>query len=146
MKKNVYVIWVETRLGHIDDDEEDMETEVELYEIVDCLETAKKEILRLNTNNLDHWNVEFWYSEEPLIKDISEVGKEIYLTTPENYDYIMTLIDNNKKLGKEIERLNNILDTLMQDMALLNTTGVKEIKPKYVFDRIVMLRERVDKE
>ena len=48
-------------------------------------------------------------------------------------------------LYKEIERLNNILDTLMQDMALLNATGNKEIKPKYLFDRIVMLRG-VDKE
>ena len=114
MKENVYVIWVETRLGHIDDNEEDMETEVELYEIVDCLETAKKEVLRLNQNNLDHWNVEFWYSEEPLIKDTSEVNKEIYLTTPENYDYIMTLIENNKKLGKEIERLNNNWNELEQ--------------------------------
>ena len=115
MKKNVYVIWVETRLGYIDDDEEDMETEVELYEIVDCLETAQKEISRLNKNNLDHWNVEFWYSEEPLIKDTSEIGKEIYLTTPENYDYIMTLIENNKKLGKEIERLNNIIIKLRDE-------------------------------
>lgn len=46
---------------------------------------------------------------------------------------------------KEIERLNNILDTLMQDMALLNATSKKEIKPKYVFDRIATLRG-VDKE
>ena len=54
MKKNVYVIWVESRLGHIDDDEEDMETEVQLYEIVDNLEKAQDEVLRLNKNNLDH--------------------------------------------------------------------------------------------
>jgi len=47
----------------------------------------------------------------------------------------------SKEYEEEIERLNNILDTLMQDMALLNATGKKEIKPKYVFDRIVMLRE-----
>lgn len=46
---------------------------------------------------------------------------------------------------REIEKLNNILDTLMQDMALLDATGIKEIKPKYVFDRIAMLREGVDK-
>lgn len=46
---------------------------------------------------------------------------------------------------KEIERLNNILDTLMQDMALLNATSKKKIKPKYVFDRIATLRG-VDKE
>lgn len=44
------------------------------------------------------------------------------------------------EMEKEIERLNNILDTLMQDMALLNATSKKEIKPKYVFDRIVTLR------
>ena len=43
-------------------------------------------------------------------------------------------------LEQEIERLNNILDTLMQDMALLNATGIKEVKVKQVFDRIVMLR------
>lgn len=56
------------------------------------------------------------------------------------------ILSHMKTQDKEIERLNNILDTLMQDMALLNATGVKEIKPKYVFDRIVMLREGVDKE
>ena len=49
------------------------------------------------------------------------------------------------EMEKEIERLNNILDTLMQDMALLNATSKKEIKPKYVFDRIATLRG-VDKE
>ena len=114
MKKNVYVIWVESRLGHIDDDEEDMETEVQLYEIVDNLEKAQDEVLRLNKNNLDHWNIEFWYSEEPLISDTSRVSKEIYLTTPENYDYIMTLIDNNKKLGKEVERLNKLVHSLRE--------------------------------
>lgn len=50
-----------------------------------------------------------------------------------------------QKKDNEIERLNNILDTLMQDMALLNATSKKEIKPKYVFDRIATLRG-VDKE
>lgn len=52
----------------------------------------------------------------------------------------MRLNEENQNLKKEIERLNNILDTLMQDMALLNATGKKEIKPKYVFDRIATLR------
>ena len=55
------------------------------------------------------------------------------------------LAKENLELRKEIERLNNILDTLEQDMALLNATGIKEIKPKYVFDRISTLRG-VDKE
>lgn len=50
-----------------------------------------------------------------------------------------------ERLNKQVNKLNNILDTLMQDMALLNATGKKEIKPKYVFDRIAILRG-VDKE
>lgn len=50
-----------------------------------------------------------------------------------------------KDYEKEIERLNNILDTLMQDMVLVDATSKKELKPKHVFDRIAMLRG-VDKE
>lgn len=63
-------------------------------------------------------------------------------------EYIMLQNASDKveeEKDREIERLNNILDTLMQDMALLNATSKKEIKPKYVFDRIATLRG-VDKE
>lgn len=63
-------------------------------------------------------------------------------------EYVMLQNASDKveeEKDKEIERLNNILDTLMQDMALLNATSKKEIKPKYVFDRIATLRG-VDKE
>ena len=55
-------------------------------------------------------------------------------------DSVHDLYDENVEKDKEIERLNKILDTLMQDMAILNGCGKREIKPKYIFDRIVMLR------
>lgn len=60
-------------------------------------------------------------------------------------EYSNELEDRIDKAIEYIEKLNNILDTLMQDMALLNATGIEEIKTKQVFDRIVMLRG-VDKE
>ena len=65
----------------------------------------------------------------------------------EEYELLNDFLEKrNEELNKEIERLNNILDTLMQDMVSLNATGIKkEIKPKYVYDRIAMLRG-VDKE
>ena len=68
--------------------------------------------------------------------------QEIIDRAEDEYD---RLKDRVHEQYDEIERLNNILDTLMQDMALLNATSKKEIKPKYVFDRIATLRG-VDKE
>ena len=69
--------------------------------------------------------------------------KEVIAKADAEYDMLK---DKAHEQYDEIQRLNSILDTLEQDMALLNATGIKEIKPKYVFDRIVMLREGVDKE
>ena len=69
--------------------------------------------------------------------------KEVIARADAEYDMLK---DKVHEQYDEIQRLNSILDTLEQDMALLNATGTKEIKPKYVFDRIVMLREGVDKE
>ena len=65
-------------------------------------------------------------------KDKIEVNMNVY--------DIPILVEALEEANKEIERLNNILDTLMQDMALADAIGNKELKPKYVFDRIVVLR------
>lgn len=75
-------------------------------------------------------------------KDLDDL---LQITIKKDGEYQRQLIECIELKNKEIERLNNILDTLMQDMALLNATGKKEIKPKYVFDRIATLRG-VDKE
>lgn len=80
--------------------------------------------------------IETYYDE---VQDYTQLIKELQC---DRVEALKQIVNKNR----EIERLNNILDTLMQDMALLNATGKKEIKPKYVFDRIVMLREGNDKE
>ena len=79
------------------------------------------------------------HNENITLKEEIKRLKEEYMILQNASDEV------EEEKDREIERLNNILDTLMQDMALLNATSKKEIKPKYVFDRIATLRG-VDKE
>ena len=57
---------------------------------------------------------------EEYLQELEGVDKEIYLKTPENYDYIMTLIENNKKLGKELEYFKNKSSRQMVEIGRLN--------------------------
>lgn len=57
----------------------------------------------------------------------------------------MKLIVENHELRQEIERLNNIINTIQQEMENLNDTGIFSIKPKYVWQRIEILKG-VDKD
>ena len=104
------------------------------------------------TLHLETFNNEEYILADECIKAIgihrktnTKLHKEIE-GLKEEYVMLQNASDEvEEEKDREIERLNNILDTLMQDMALLNATSKKEIKPKYVFDRIATLRG-VDKE
>lgn len=48
-------------------------------------------------------------------------------------------------MKEKVERLNNIINTIQEEMENLNDTGIFSIKPKYVWQRIETLKG-VDKE
>ena len=106
---------------------------MESYKIVDT-----EEIYSNGIELVPIFRVKQWEEYNNKDKEIERL-KEEYVMLQNASDKV------EEEKDKEIERLNNILDTLMQDMALLNATNKKEIKPKYVFDRIATLRG-VDKE
>jgi hypothetical protein len=62
-----------------------------------------------------------------------------------NNDFAKSLQIELLEKDKEIERLNNIINTIQQEMENLNDTGIFSIKPKYVWQRIETLKG-VDKE
>lgn len=72
--------------------------------------------------------------------NIEEILNKIYTSDLLSSEELHELTEWVCNKDEEIKRLNNILDTLMQDMAVVNAIGEKELKPKYVFDRIAMLR------
>ena len=49
----------------------------------------------------------------------------------------------NKKIhdkDKEIERLNNIIEKIQNDMIYLDSLGINQVKPKTIWERIELLK------
>lgn len=77
-----------------------LEEIIEKYDQLLMRQYSEKEVALSYVNSLS-------FKKDPnrkiTLTKILKGTEEIYLKTPENYDYIMTLIENNKKLGKELE-------------------------------------------
>ena len=65
-------------------------------------------------------------------KEIERLNKEL-----EEKEAILGGI---QQLEAEIERLNNIINTIQQEMKNLYDTGILSIKPYYVWERIEILK------
>ena len=51
-------------------------------------------------------------------------------------DYYMSI----EYKDKEIERLNNIIEKIQNDMAYLDSMGINQVKPKIIWERIELLK------